>query len=89
MENMTRRAPMSPCKARTPPYNKQMKRGSILFAVAGALFLVGCADPLEQRSNGEVQNKLERGVTGQGNLGPIDRPPDDPANEHGVPQTHP
>jgi hypothetical protein len=28
-------------------------------------------------------------VTGQGAVGPIDRPPDDPAGEHGVPQTHP
>jgi hypothetical protein len=66
-----------------------MKRGSILLALAGALFSVGCADPLEKGSSTEVQNKLERGVTGQGNLGPIDRPADDPANEHGIPQTHP
>lgn len=66
-----------------------MKRSSILFALAGGLFLVSCADPLEQRSGAEVQGKFERGMSGQGNLGPIDRPPDDPANEHGVPQTHP
>jgi hypothetical protein len=28
-------------------------------------------------------------VTGQGTIGPIERPADDPAGEHGVPQTHP
>jgi hypothetical protein len=28
-------------------------------------------------------------VTGQGTLGPIERPPDDPAGQHSVPQTHP
>jgi hypothetical protein len=32
---------------------------------------------------------LERGVTGQGTVGPIEREANDPANEHGVPQTHP
>lgn len=66
-----------------------MKRSWILFALAGALFFAGCADPIEQRSGTDVQNKVERGVTGQGNLGPINRPEDDPANEHAVPQTHP
>jgi len=49
----------------------------------------GCADPLEQRSTEEVGGQLQRGVTGQGTIGPIDRPEDDPAGEHGVPQTHP
>jgi hypothetical protein len=28
-------------------------------------------------------------VTGQGTVGPLDRPPGDPAGEHGVPQDHP
>jgi hypothetical protein len=32
---------------------------------------------------------LERGVTGQGQIGTEQREPGDPANEHGVPQTHP
>jgi hypothetical protein len=36
-----------------------------------------------------VGNQLERGATGQGTVGPLDRPSDDPAGEHGVPQTHP
>jgi hypothetical protein len=65
-----------------------MKRTSILLILAW-LSAGGCADPVEQRSAQEVQGQFERGVTGQGTLGPIDRPPDDPAGEHSVPQTHP
>jgi len=53
------------------------------------LILSGCADPIEQRSTQEVQGQLERGVTGQGTLGPVERSPGDPAGEHSVPQTHP
>ena len=49
----------------------------------------GCADPIEQRSGTEVQSQLQRGVTGQGQIGPEQREPGDPAGEHGVPQTHP
>jgi hypothetical protein len=65
-----------------------MKRLSIFFSFAIALLVGGCADPLEKRSSGEVQGQLERGVTGQGTLGPQAREPGDPAGEHGVPQTH-
>jgi hypothetical protein len=65
-----------------------MKRVSILLAIA--CFIVGgCADPMEQRTTQEVQGQFERGVTGQGTLGPLERSPGDPAGEHGVPQTHP
>ncbi len=60
----------------------------ILFVIA-CLAVAGCADPLEQRSTEEVQGQLERGVTGGGTLGPLERSPDDPAAEHSVPQTHP
>ena len=49
----------------------------------------GCADPLEKRSTNEVQGQLERGVTGQGHIGEENRLPNDPANEHAVPQDHP
>jgi hypothetical protein len=66
----------------------QMRPLSVLLAMA-SLALSGCADPLEQRSTQEVQQQLERGITGQGTLGPIDRAPDDPAAAHSVPQTHP
>jgi hypothetical protein len=65
-----------------------MKRVSILLAIAW-LAVGGCADPLEQRTTQEVQGQFERGVTGQGTLGPLERSPGDPAAEHGVPQTHP
>jgi len=65
-----------------------MRPLSIPLAIA-LLALSGCADPLEQRTGGEVQQQLERGVTGQGTLGPMERAPDDPAAEHSVPQTHP
>lgn len=57
----------------------------IVFAAVAA----GCADPLEQRSTQEVQTQLQRGVTGQGQLGPINRTEGDEASEHSVPQTHP
>ena len=65
-----------------------MKRVPILLVIA-CLAVVGCADPLEQRTTQEVQGQVERGVTGQGTLGPLERSPDDPAAEHSVPQTHP
>ena len=66
-----------------------MKRLSILFSMVVALLAAGCADPLEQRKTSEVQSQLERGVRGQGTIGPEAREPGDPAAEHGVPQTHP
>ena len=65
-----------------------MKRMSILLVIA-CLAAGGCADPLEERSTQEVQGQLQRGVTGQGTLGPLERSPGDPAAEHSVPQTHP
>jgi hypothetical protein len=65
-----------------------MKPPSILLAIA-SLMLSGCADPLEQRTTQEVQQQLERGLTGQGTLGPLEQSPYDPAAEHSIPQTHP
>jgi len=65
-----------------------MKRMPILLVIA-YLAAGGCADPLEERSTQEVQGQFERGVTGQGTLGPLERSPGDPAAEHSVPQTHP
>jgi hypothetical protein len=66
-----------------------MKPGPIVIAIACSLLSGGCADPLEQRSSEEVTSQLERGVTGQGRIGPENRVPDDPAAEHAVPQDHP
>jgi hypothetical protein len=65
-----------------------MKPISILLTIAW-LAAGGCADPLEQRSTEEFQGQLERGVTGQGTLGPVERSESDPAGQHSVPQTHP
>jgi hypothetical protein len=65
-----------------------MKPLSILLVIA-CLGLANCADPLEQRTTQEVEGQFERGVTGQGTLGPLERSPDDPAAAHSVPQTHP
>jgi hypothetical protein len=65
-----------------------MKPLSIPLGIAW-LILSGCADPIEQRSTQEVQGQFERGVTGKGTLGPLERSSDDPAAEHSVPQTHP
>lgn len=62
---------------------------SILFVIASTLIVSGCADPLEQRSSEEVEGQLQRGVTGQGTIGPVERSPGDPAGEHSVPETHP
>jgi hypothetical protein len=64
-----------------------MKACSIVCALA--LLAGGCADPIEHRSGSEVQDQLQRGVTGQGTIGPESREAGDPANEHGIPQTHP
>jgi len=66
-----------------------MRPLSILITIGCMLIAGGCADPLEQRSGTEVQSQLQRGVTGQGQIGPEQREPGDPAAEHAVPQTHP
>jgi hypothetical protein len=66
-----------------------MKPLTILLALSFGIFAGGCADPLEQRTGEEVGEQLQRGVTGQGTLGPEQRPAGDPAAEHDVPQTHP
>ncbi|MBV9009751.1 MAG: hypothetical protein JO354_11390 [Verrucomicrobia bacterium] len=66
-----------------------MKRLTLLLLLAVCALAGGCADPLEQRSTQDVQSQLQRGVTGQGQLGPEPRTPDDPAAQHAVPQDHP
>jgi hypothetical protein len=68
-----------------------MRPLTILSALAAFALVGGCADPLEQTTGQEVGSRLERGVTGQGQLTDRDsqREPGDPAAEHGVPTTHP
>jgi hypothetical protein len=66
-----------------------MKLVLLLLGIGLLVSAGGCADPLEKRSTGEVEGQLERGVRGQGTIGPVERSEGDPANEHSVPQTHP
>lgn len=53
-----------------------MKRALASFASAGALFLGSCADTLEQPTTQEVQERFERGISGEGTIGPLDRSDD-------------
>jgi hypothetical protein len=54
-----------------------LKALSIAFFIVTALFLGGCADPLERPLGQEAGEKFKRGIRGEGTLGPIDRS-DDP-----------
>jgi hypothetical protein len=56
----------------------------VLLLVGAALLCGGCADPLEQATVEEVPAKLQRGITGNGTLGPIDR-----SNDPNIRETHP
>ena len=66
-----------------------MRPLSLLIAVAFGSLAIGCADPLEQRTGQELQSQFQRGITGQGQLGPEQHDTGDPAAEHSVPLTHP
>ena len=58
---------------------------------ASALFLGGCADELEQPTTQEVGEHFQRGVSGQGKIGPLNRT-DDPyvrADEPSAPPPRP
>jgi hypothetical protein len=65
-----------------PEYPSRLKALSIAFSIA--VLLSGCADPLEKPSVQEVPEKFQRGITGNGTLGPVDRS-DDPT----IKETHP
>ena len=65
-------------------YPSRLKAFSIAFCIASALLFAGCADPLEKPVIQEVPEKFQRGITGNGTLGPVDRE-DDPY----IKQTHP
>ena len=61
-----------------------MKAFSIAFFIASAILIAGCADPLEKPVVQEVPEKFQRGITGQGTLGPMDR-----TDDQYIKQTHP
>ena len=58
-------------------YPSRLKAFSIAFCIASAILLGSCADPLEKPVMQEVPEKFQRGITGNGTLGPMDRT-DDP-----------
>ena len=58
-------------------YPSPLKAFSIAFFLASAILIGGCADPLEKPVVQEAQEKFQRGVTGNGTIGPVDRS-DDP-----------
>jgi hypothetical protein len=66
-----------------------MKRA--FASVAIALALAGCADTLEQPSSQEMGEHFQRGIKGEGTIGPRDRT-DDPyvrANDPSAPAPRP
>ncbi|MDP9098142.1 MAG: hypothetical protein M3N48_04010 [Verrucomicrobiota bacterium] len=65
-------------------YPSRLKAFSIAFCIATTVLLAGCADPLEKPVMQEVPQKFQRGITGNGTLGPMDRS-DDPS----IKQMHP
>jgi hypothetical protein len=50
-----------------------LKALSAAICIASAMLVVGCADPLEKPITQEASEKFQRGITGHGTLGPIDR----------------
>jgi hypothetical protein len=50
-----------------------LKALSAAICIASAMLGVGCADPLEKPITQEASEKFQRGITGHGTLGPIDR----------------
>jgi hypothetical protein len=68
-----------------------MKRAVSSIALASALVFGGCADQLEQPTTQEVGEHFERGIRGEGTIGPRDRT-DDPyvrANDPSAPAPRP
>jgi hypothetical protein len=61
-----------------------LKAFSTAFLIASAILIAGCADPLEKPLLEEVPAKFQRGITGQGTLGPMDR-----TDDQYIKQTHP
>jgi hypothetical protein len=61
-----------------------LKAFSIAFCIATTILIAGCADPLEKPVVQEAQEKFQRGITGNGTLGPMDR-----SEDQYIKQTHP
>jgi hypothetical protein len=62
-----------------------LKAFPVAFLLLTGAFLLGsCADPLEKGTVREVPERLERGITGNGTLGPMDR-----SNDPSIREMHP
>jgi hypothetical protein len=76
------------CIARESHYFQCLKALSAAISIASAMLLVGCADPLEKPITQEAGEKFQRGITGHGSLGPMDRSndpdlkPSEPDSQH-------
>src|SRR5262245_49273440 len=57
-------------------YCQCLKALTVSFSIATMVLIGGCADPLEKPLTQEAGEKFQRGITGHGSLGPIDRPND-------------
>jgi hypothetical protein len=53
-----------------------LKALSAAVCIASAILAAGCADPLEKPMVQEAGEKFQRGITGHGTIGPIDRSDD-------------
>jgi hypothetical protein len=56
-----------------PYYSQCLKALSAAVCIASAMLAAGCADPLEKPITQEAGEKFQRGITGHGTLGPMDR----------------
>jgi hypothetical protein len=72
------------CHPSLSKYPSRLKALSILFLIGSAILIAGCADPLEKPVMQEVPQKFQRGVTGNGTLGPMDR-----SNDPTMKEMHP
>jgi hypothetical protein len=65
-----------------------LKALSAALCIASAILTAGCADPLEKPMTQEAGEKFQRGITGHGSLGPMDRSddsnikPSEPDSQH-------
>ena len=70
-------------------YSQCLKALSAAFCIASAILAAGCADPLEKPIVQEAGEKFQRGITGHGTLGPIDRSDDPSIKPHEADSPHP
>jgi hypothetical protein len=65
-----------------------LKALSAVFSLASAILLGACADPIEKPPAEEAGEKFQRGIKGEGTIGPVDRA-DDPYVKPAVSDSNP